>query len=135
MAGIDLLTGHVHGQVVDRHRSREFVDFLRRLDATYPVAMKIRLILDHHSAHVSKETLTYLASVPNRFELIFTPKHGSWLNLIESFFAKMAKTMLRGIRVASKGELRARTRLYLDEVNASAVIFRWSAAPDSLAVA
>jgi transposase len=135
MAGIDLLTGHVHGQVVDRHRSREFVDFLRRLDAAYPVAMKIRLILDNHSAHVSKETRSYLASIPNRFEFVFTPKHGSWLNLIESFFGKMAKTMLRGIRVASKDELRERIRLYLDEINVSPVIFHWSASPDSLAVA
>ena len=57
----------------------------------------IRIILDNHSAHISKETRTYLLSVPNRFEFVFTPKHGSWLNIIESFFEKMARTMFRGI--------------------------------------
>ena len=134
MAGIDLLTGIVHGQVVDRHRSREFIQFLRKLDGAYPAAAKIRLILDNHSAHLSKETRAYLATVPNRFEFIFTPKHGSWLNLIESFFAKMAKTMLRGIRVTGKPELKARIEKYLQEINETPVVFRWKYGLDSLSV-
>ena len=125
MAGIDLLTGQVHGQVVERHRSREFITFLKALDGAYPVGITIRMVLDNHSAHVSKETRAYLATAPNRFEFILTPKHGSWLNLIESFFAKMAKTMLRGIRVASKSELRERILKYLQEINETPVVFRW----------
>ena len=125
LAAIDLLTGHVHGQVVDRHRSLEFVGFLQSLDKYYPANMKLRVVLDNHSAHISKETRAYLATVPNRFEFVFTPKHGSWLNLIESFFAKMAKSMLRGIRVPSKAELKARILLYLKEVNKAPVVFRW----------
>lgn len=125
LAAIDLLTGHVHGQVVDRHRSLEFVGFLQSLDNHYPENMKLRVVLDNHSAHISKETRAYLATVPNRFEFVFTPKHGSWLNLIESFFAKMAKSMLRGIRVPSKAELKARILLYLKEVNKAPVVFRW----------
>ncbi len=96
MAGMDLLTGHVHRAVVDRHRSREFVEFLRGLDKAYPKNMTLRLILDNH--HLSRETRTWLASVPNRFEFVFTPKHASWLNLIETFFSKVARTVLRGIR-------------------------------------
>ncbi|MBI3894017.1 MAG: transposase, partial [Candidatus Wallbacteria bacterium] len=59
------------------------------------------------------------------FEFIFTPKHGSWLNLIESFFGKMAKSMLRGIRVKSKQELKDRIMQYLAELNAAPVVFRW----------
>jgi transposase len=125
MAAIDLLTGHVHGHVVDRHRSLEFVGFLKSLDQHYPAGMKIRVVLDNHSAHISKETRTYLATVPNRFEFVFTPKHGSWLNLIESFFAKMAKSLLRGIRVPSKAALKARILLYLKEINKAPVVFRW----------
>lgn len=125
MAAIDLLNGHVHGHVVDRHRSREFVDFLKSLDQHYKPELKIRVVLDNHSAHISKETRAYLSTVPNRFEFVFTPKHGSWLNLIESFFAKMTKSLLRGIRVAGKSELKARILQYLDEINASPVIFRW----------
>jgi len=125
LAAIDLLTGHIHGQVVDRHRSLEFVSFLKSLDKHYPANMKLRVVLDNHSAHISKETRTYLATVPNRFEFIFTPKHGSWLNLIESFFAKMAKSMLRGIRVSSKVELKTRILLFLKEINKTPVVFRW----------
>jgi transposase len=72
--------------------------------------------------------------LPNRFEFTFTPKHGSWLNLIESFFAKMAKTLLRGIRVASAEELKARIDLYLREVNETPVVFRWKYKLDTLSV-
>lgn len=134
MAGIDLLDGRVHGQVVDRHRSREFIAFLRKLDGTYPPATKIRVVLDNHSAHISKETRAYLATAPNRFEFVFTPKHGSWLNLIESFFGKMAKSMLRGLRVASKAELKARIEQYLQEVNDDPVVFRWKYRMDAVSV-
>jgi len=135
MAGIDLLTGEVHAQVADRHRSREFVQFLKMVDQKYDAGLKIRIILDNHSAHISKETRGYLATVPNRFEFVFTPTHGSWLNLIEMFFSKMAKTMLRGIRVSSKEELKKRIMLFIDEVNADPVIFKWNYRLDSVAVA
>lgn len=133
MAAIDLLNGKVHGIVVDRHRSKEFVEFLQLVHNAYPPQVKIRMILDNHSAHVSKETRQYLATIPNRYEFIFTPKHGSWLNLIETFFSKMTRSMLRGIRVASKEELRKRIETYLDEVNASPVVFRWKYGLDELA--
>ena len=73
MAGLDLLTGHIHRAVVERHRSREFVAFLRQLDGAYPSGVRVRLVLDNHSAHVSKETRAYLATTANRFEFVFTP--------------------------------------------------------------
>ena len=66
---------------------------------------------------------------------MFTPKHGSWLNLIESFFGKMARTMLRGIRVASTAELKRRIDLFFEELNADPVVFRWRYKLDDLAVA
>ena len=87
LAGIDLITGQVHALVKDRHRSREFIEFLKLLDAAYPSHTAIKLILDNHSAHISKETRAWLAKqAAGRFEFTFTPKHGSWLNLIEGFF-------------------------------------------------
>lgn len=134
LAGIDLLQGHVHALVADRHRSREFIEFLKKVDAHYPQGIKIRIVLDNHSAHLSKETRRYLASVPNRFEFIFTPKHGSWLNLIESFFAKMAKTFLRGLVVSSKAELKERIEKYLEETNETPVIFRWKYGLDAISL-
>jgi transposase len=134
MAGIDLLSGHVHGVVVDRNRSREFIGFLEKIDQCYSKKTLIRIILDNHSAHISKETRAWLATKPNRFEFIFTPKHGSWLNMIETFFGKMAKSFLRGIRVQSKEDLKRRIMLYLDEINESPVVFRWKYKIDDVAV-
>ena len=91
LAGIDLLSGEVLGLVRKRHRSAEFIEFLKLADAHYPAGARIRLVLDNHSAHISKQTRVFLGTLPNRFEFTFTPKHGSWLNLIESFFGKMPR--------------------------------------------
>ena len=134
MAGIDLLTGHVHALVKDRHRSREFVEFLGLLDAAYPAATAIKIILDNHSAHISRETKTWLAARPaGRFQFVFTPKHGSWLNLIEGFFAKAARSVLRHIRVASKHELKQRIIEFIDDLNRDPVIHRWHYQIDAVA--
>ncbi len=125
LAGFDLHTGEIIAQVHDRHRSREFIELLKEIDAKYPEDSTIRLVLDNHSSHVSKETMKYLASRPNRFEYVHTPKHGSWLNLIESAFSKMARTFLRHIRVSSKEELKERILKGIDEMNSAPVVFRW----------
>src|ERR1700682_5823429 len=127
LAGIDLLTGKVHALVKERHRSREFIEFLKLLDAAYPARTAIKLILDNHSAHISRETQAWLATQPvSRFEFTFTPKHGSWLNLIEGFFSKFARSVLRHIRVASKQELKERIMGGIEEVNRYPVIHTWS---------
>ncbi len=127
LAGIDLLTGQVHASIEDRHRSREFVGFLEKLDAAYPADTAIKVILDNHSAHISKETKAWIDNQPEgRFSFVFTPKHGSWLNLVEGFFSKMARSMLRHIRVQSKAELKARILAYLDDINRDPVIHRWT---------
>jgi transposase len=127
LAGIDLLTGKVHALVRDRHRSREFIEFLKLLDTAYPARTAIKLILDNHSAHISRETKAWLNSRPRgRFAFTFTPKHGSWLNLIEGFFSKFARPALRHIRVASKQELKERIMAGIDDVNRHPVIHTWS---------
>jgi len=127
LAGIDLLTGVVHASVEERHRSREVVAFLQELDAAYPPATAIKLILDNHSAHVSKETKAWLAAQPEgRFTLVFTPKHGSWLNLVEGFFSKLTRSVLRHIRVASKQELKDRIMAAIDAINRDPVVHTWT---------
>jgi len=126
MAGIDLLTGHLHALVTERHRSREFIEFLKLLDAAYPADTAIEVILDNHSAHVSRETTTWLAAQPiGRFAFTFTPTHGSWLNLIEGFFSKLARSVLRHIRVSSKHELKERLMGFIDDVNREPVVHTW----------
>ena len=134
LSGIDLLNGQVHGLVADRHRSSEFVQYLKMVDAIYSKDITIRIILDNHSAHISKETRKYLATVPNRFDFIFTPKHGSWLNIIESLFAKMTTTFLRGIRVNSKDELKQRILKWIEELNEAPVVFRWKWGLDKISL-
>ena len=127
LAGIDLLSGQVHALVKDRHRSREFIEFLKLIDAAYPTHTAIKLILDNHSAHISKETKVWLADQPaGRFEFTFTPKHGSWLNLVEGFFSKLARSVLRHIRVASKQELKDRIMAAINEFNRHPVVHTWS---------
>ena len=107
------------------HRSVEFVEFLKTLDAKYPEDTKIQVVLDNHSAQTSKEPRAYLATVPNRFDFVFTPKHASWRNLIEMFFAKLSKPLLRGIRVQSREELEQRILAYLNWLNEDPVPLRW----------
>jgi transposase len=132
LAGLDLHTGRVTEIVSDHHASVDFIALLGKLDDGYPPQTRIRLLLDNHSAHISKETQGWLSLHPNRFEFVFTPKHGSWLNIVETMFSKMARSMLRGIRVASKQELIDRIHLYFQRINADPVIFRWKYKMDEI---
>lgn len=133
LAGIDLLTGEAIPLVSDTHKSSDFIEFLKILDKKYPSQDTVRIILDNHSAHKSKETHRFLSTMPEgRFEFVFTPKHGSWLNMIESFFSKMTRQMLKGIRVKSKEELIERIYKYFDEINAEPVIYHWKYKMDEL---
>ena len=126
MGALDLQTGHVYAQVHEQHRSREFISLLKELDEYYPKDVTIRVILDNHSAHISKETMQYLQTLPNRFKYVHTPKHGSWLNIVEGLFSKMARSFLRNIRVESLEELKQRILLGVEEINAEPVIHRWT---------
>jgi transposase/transposase-like protein len=125
LAALDLHDGHVTARVERRHRSREFIGLLKDLDNWYPADCTLRLVLDNHSAHISKETRAYLATRPNRFQYVLTPKHGSWLNIVETLFGKMARTFLRHIRVQSWAELRQRILQGIAEINAAPVVHRW----------
>ena len=125
LAALDLQDGHITARVEDRHRSVEFISLLSDLDARYPQECTIRVILDNHSSHISKETQAFLATHPNRFQYVLTPKHGSWLNIVETLFGKMARSFLRHIRVRSLDELKARILMGIAEINAAPVVHRW----------
>jgi transposase len=134
LAGLDLHTGRVTEIVSDHHASADFIALLVKLDEGYSRQIRIRLLLDNHSAHTSKETQAWLKLHPQRFEFVFTPTHGSWLNIVETMFSKMARSMLRGIRVASKQELVDRIHLYFEQINADPVIFRWKYKMDEISI-
>ena len=131
LAAIDLLTGEAVPLVRDKHTSDDFIDFLKILNEKYPEGDIIRVILDNHTVHTSKKVKAFLATMPGRFIFIFTPKHGSWLNMIEGFFGKMTRQMLKGIRVSSKQELIDRIYKYFDEVNEVPVVHHWKYKMDS----
>lgn len=125
LAAIDLQTGEAIPLVRDKYSSTEYIEFLKLLDDKYPKGDKIRIVLDNLKVHTSEATRKYLANVPGRFEFVFTPKHGSWLNMVESFFSKMTRQMLRGIRVKSKEELTNRIYRYFVEINEEPIVFHW----------
>jgi DDE superfamily endonuclease len=125
LAAFDLHDGHITARVERRHRSLEFTGLLADLDAWYPPHCTIRIILDNHSAHISKETRAFLNGHPNPFQYVLTPKHGSWLNIVETLFGKMARTFLRHIRVQSWEELKTRILQGIAEINAAPVVHRW----------
>ena len=75
--------------------------------------------------HTSLETRNYLASVPGRCEFVFTPTHGSLLNLVEGFFSKLTRQFLKGVRVKTKDELVERIYQYFEEINAEPVVYHW----------
>ncbi len=122
LAALDLHDGRVER----RRRSREFILLLQDLDQSYPGEGTIRLILDNHSSHISKETKDDLATRPNRCKYVHTPTRWSWLNIVETLFGKMARTFLKRIRVKSWEELRERIRKGIAEINAAPVVHRWS---------
>ncbi len=126
LAGIDLQTGEAIPVVSDTHNSSDYSCFLQKLDGKYPKGDKVRLILDNLKVHKSAKVQEYLETLPGRFEFVFTPTHASWLNLVEGFFSKMTKQMLRGIRVKTKDELVARIYKYFEEINELPVVYHWT---------
>ena len=105
--------------------SDDFIEFLKILDKKYPKGDVIRLVLDNHSVHTSRKTKAFLETMQGRFLFVFTPKHGSWLNMIDGFFGKMTRQMLHGIMVSTKQELVDRIYLYFEEINQTPVVHHW----------
>ena len=124
-AAVNLINGVVHHAITDRHRSCEFIAFLKNVDASCADGVLVCILMDNHSAHKSRETMAYLATRPGRFEFVFTPVHGSWLNYVETFFSRASRLVLRHIRVKSKAELTNRITQYIDMCNAKPLIPTW----------
>jgi transposase len=104
-------------------------EFTRRTANKLSVYEYINVIM---TKNISKETLKYLKTKPSRFNFTFTPKHASWLNIIEVFFSKMTRTVLRGIRVKSLEELKDRLNQYFNEINIKPIKFRWKYRMDEI---
>lgn len=125
LAGTGLRDGTVEGVVRERHRSREFIELPGALDAKYPEGHAMRLVLDNHSIHRSRETRAWLEGHPGRSGMVPAPTHGSWPDVIEGL-GKMARQMLRHIRVGSPDEPGERIEPCLREADARPVPHRWT---------
>lgn len=101
------------------------MEFLQLLDSKYPKEDKIRLVLGNLKVHISEETRKYFATVLERFEFEFTPRHGPWLNIVEGFFSRLTRQSLIGIRVITIKELVERIYKYFEELNESPVVYHW----------
>lgn len=119
VVGLDLATGQTYRALARQHGSRDFVAFLERLDRAYGPEVRIRLLLDGHAAHRAAASRRYLARRPNRFELVFRPRHGSWHALVEALCARLAHALLRGARLRSADDLPQRIERCLDLLNAT----------------
>ncbi|MEY9895815.1 transposase [Catenulispora sp. MAP12-49] len=126
IAALNVHTGQVLTQRIDRNNADTFIGFLRTLDSTVPAGTNIHLVMDNGSSHVAKKTKSWLAARP-RFHVHHTPKHASWLNQVELFFSTLTRRLLRRGQFASRDELAARIDdfvLAYDEHDAKP--YRWT---------
>ena len=108
-AALDIATGKVIGQHQRRHRHQEFLRFLKTIDANTPAELDLHLICDNYATHKTPAIKTWLAAHP-RFHLHFTPTCGSWLNLVERWFAELTTRKLRRCTHRSVKELETDVR-------------------------
>ena len=124
-AALDVKTGVVIGDCLPRHRAREFIAFLRRIDRTVAKHLDVHVVLDNYSTHKTDEVKAWLAKHP-RFKLHFTPTSASWLNLVERFFAEITSKRIRRGVFTSVAELEAAIHDYLQHHNADPKPFVWT---------
>lgn len=125
-AALDVGTGKVIGECVPRHRAKEFLAFLRKIDQETPARLDLHLILDNYATHKTPEVKTWLGKHP-RFKLHFTPTSCSWLNLVERLFAEITRQRIRRGTFASVAELKAAITAWIEERNTNPRPFAWIA--------
>src|SRR5215203_5164918 len=130
-AALNVLDGTVLGRCMQRHRHQEFLRFLNPVEAAVPAGKLVHAILDNYGTHKHPKVLAWLARHP-RWTFHFTPTSASWLNAVETFFAKLARRRLRRGSFASLVELQAAIKRYLAEANENPRPLVWTAEPDGI---
>lgn len=130
-AALDIATGKVLGECHRRHRSQEFLQFLKTIEANVPAALDIHLILDNYGTHKTPRVRRWLAAHP-RFHVHFTPTSASWLNLVERWFGLLAEKQIKRGAHRSTRELEAAIREYLSITNAAPKPFVWTKTADEI---
>lgn len=130
-AALELATGRVIGQLHRRHRSNEFLKFLRRIDQNVPPSLGVHLILDNYGTHKTPAVKRWLARHP-RFHVHFTPTSASWLNLVERWFALLTERQIKRGSHRSTVELEQAIRHYLGIYNKEPKPFVWTKSADEI---
>ena len=130
-AALDVATGRIIGATKSRHRSQEFLSFLRQIEREVACDFDVHLILDNYATHKTAEVARWLKSRP-RWHLHFIPTHSSWLNQVERFFAQITSRRIRRGCFRSVAELRQTITDYLAHHNANPKPFRWTASADMI---
>lgn len=125
-AALDVHSGEVIWETMDRNRSVEFISFLEHIDQVTPSELTLHLVLDNGSSHVSKQTRAWLDSRSERFEVHHTPTHASWLNQVELFFSILGRRLLKRGDFESVDELVAKISRFITDYNHKAQPFRWT---------
>lgn len=130
-AALDLKTGRVIGELHRRHRSREFRRFLDTIEANVPADLDVHIVLDNYGTHKTALIRKWFVKRP-RFHLHFTPTYGSWINLVERWFAEITNKRIRRGIFRSVKELEAAIREYLDAHNQAPKPFTWTKTADEI---
>jgi transposase len=130
-AALDLATGKVIGELHRRHRSSEFLKFLRTVDQSVPQELDVHLVMDNYGTHKSPTVKAWFARHP-RFQLHFTPTSGSWLNLVERWFGLLTQRQIKRGSHRSTFELEQAIRHYLDIHNQNPQPFVWHKTADEI---
>ncbi len=130
-AALDTATGAVIGRLHRRHRSSEFLKFLRTIDANVPEDLDIHLVMDNYGTHKTPAVQRWFVRHP-RFHVHFTPTSASWLNQVERWFAMLTQQQIRRGTHRSTRALEQAIREYLDTYNANPKPFVWSKTTDDI---
>lgn len=130
-AALDLATGQVIGELHRRHRSAEFLKFLRTIDQNVPVDLDIHLVMDNYGTHKTSTVKAWFARNA-RFHLHFTPTSGSWLNLVERWFALLSQRQIKRGSHRSTAELEKAIRHFLHTHNDNPKPFVWHKSADEI---
>jgi len=130
-AALQMLEGRVIGECYSRHRHQEFLRFLRRLDAEFPEATALHLILDNYGTHGHERVRRWLAKHP-RFVLHFIPTSSSWLNLVERWFEELSEKAVRRGVFHSVADLQQAIGDFLTVWNANPKPFVWTASIEKI---
>ena len=130
-AALDIASGEVIGELHRRHRSTEFLQFLRTIDANVPSDLDVHLVMDNYGTHKTPAVKNWFARHP-RFQVHFTPTSASWINQVERWFATLTEKQIRRGTHRSTRQLEQAIRSYLDTYNADPKPLAWAKSADDI---